>query len=101
MSHRQASDQQIRKMLITLHDELERTRTINPEERAMLRHLMSDIQEMLQRPDEEITPDSPHYQANQNFLDRMESSIELLEADHPALRVMIEKALDTLNIAGI
>jgi hypothetical protein len=67
----------------------------------MLRHLMADIQEILNRSDLEPSAEKPRLEANQNLLTRLEESIDLLETNHPALRIMIEKALDTLNIAGI
>ena len=101
MKNQKPDDQQIREMLLQLHAELQQTKTLDPEERAMMRHLMADIQEMLDRPEPEPASENPRYQPNQNLLDRMEASVELLETNHPALRVMIEKALDTLNIAGI
>lgn len=101
MNNQRASDEQIREMLIKLHAELEQTQALDPEERALLRHLMADIQEMLDRPEGATAPDQPRYQPSQKFLNRLQNSIELIEANHPALRVMVEKALDTLNLAGI
>ena len=101
MNDQQPTDQEIRETLIQLHEELKRTKSLTKDEQAMLRHLMADIQEMLDRLELETAPDEPRYQPSQNFLTRLENSIDLFEANHPALRIMLEKALDTLNIAGI
>jgi hypothetical protein len=98
MSEQQPDDQQIRQMLTQLHDELEHAETLDDDERAMMRHLMADIQEALKRSADAHTPGYP---ANQSLMARLEQSVDVLEVNHPALTVMIEKALDTLNLAGI
>jgi hypothetical protein len=98
MSEQRPDDQQIRQMLVQLHDELQQAKTLDDDERALMRHLMSDIQEMLKRSDE---AQALAYAANPSFLSRLQKSVDVLEVNHPALTVMIEKALDTLNLAGI
>ncbi len=98
MSEQRPDDQQIRQMLVQLHDKLERTHTLDEDERALMRHLMADIQEMLDQPG---AREAPRYQPTQPFVDRLEKSIDLLEVNHPTLTVVIEKLLDTLNLAGI
>ena len=97
----QPDDQQIRETLIQLHNELERTKSLNKDEQDMLRHLMADIQDLLSSSELESDPDQPRYQPSQNFLNRLQDSIDLFEANHSTLRIMLEKALDTLSIAGI
>lgn len=103
MSQQQPNDQEIRKMLIQLHDELQRTQTLDEDEKAMMRHLMADIQTLLNPSGGSGAGDSGAqiYPANTSVLDRFEQSIDVLEAEHPTLASMIRKALDTLNIAGI
>ncbi len=98
MSEQQPNDQEIRQLLIQLHDELEHTKTLDENERAMMRHLMNDIQDMLKRTEKQA---SPEYQPSQGFMDRMETSIDVLEVSHPTLTAMIQKAVDILNMAGI
>jgi polyhydroxyalkanoate synthesis regulator phasin len=92
MSEQKPSDQQIRNMLMQLHEELERTQTLNENEQAMMRHLMEDIQATLAR---------ASHQHSSSIVERLEESVETLEVSHPTLSSMIRKALDTLNIAGI
>ncbi len=98
MSQQQPNNQDIRRTLIQLHDELERTQSLDEKERAMMRHLMNDIQEILRRSG---PAESFEYKPNKSFLGRMEQSIDMLEVSHPTLTAMINKALETLNIAGI
>ncbi len=98
MSEQKPNDQDIRRMLTQLHDELERTQTLDENEQAMMRHLMNDIREMLARTEHQK---NPSYQLNNTFMDQLEESVETLEVSHPTLSSLIRKALDTLNIAGI
>lgn len=95
MSQPQSNDpEEVRKMLIQLHDELERTQTVNENQRALMRHLMKDIQTLLDREDAVRQP-------SKSILNRWEKSIAELEVSHPTLTTMIEKTLESLNIAGI
>ena len=100
MSQPQPKDEEIRKMLIQLHDELQQTpgESLNKDEKDMLRHLMKDIQVMLDQPEE---PGARIFPANESILDQFEQSVDLLELNHPTLSAAIRKVLDTLNIAGI
>lgn len=100
MSQRQPKDEEIRTMLIQLHDELQQTpaESLNSDEKDMLRHLMKDIQAMLDRPQES---GARVYPSNESIVDQFEQSVEVLELNHPTLSAAIRKVLDTLNIAGI
>ena len=103
MSQPQPDDDEIRKMLIQLHDELQQTpsESLNQEEKDLLRHLMKDIQAMLDRPVESHAAGAQIYPANETIVDRLEQSVDLLQVTHPTLSAAIRKVLDTLNIAGI
>ncbi len=90
--------QQLCERLAELHVELERTQTVNQDEQAMLRHLIADIQDLLDRCSEESLS---NYKPDPSLIDRLRLAIDTFEVTHPTLTVMIEKALDTLNIAGI
>jgi hypothetical protein len=98
MSEERPDDQEIRRMLVQLHDRLETARTLDDDERAMMRHLMADIQDLLRQLED---VEAPHYQPSRSFLNRLQASIDLLEVNHPTVTIMIEKLLDTLNLAGI
>jgi hypothetical protein len=90
MNEQQPKDQEFRQMLSMLHDELAKAHTLDEDERAMMRHLMNDIQELLNR-DQPAAP----------VINRLEKSITELEVTHPTLTAAIKKVLDTLNVAGI
>ncbi len=92
MSDQKPNDQDIRRMLSELHDELERTQSLDENEQAMMRHLMNDIQAALAR--------KGHKPAS-SLVDRLEESVEVLEVSHPTLSSLIRSTLDTLNMAGI
>ncbi len=92
MSEQKPSDQEIRRMLTQLHDELERTETLDENEQAMMRHLMNDIQVTLAHAGRKPTS---------SFVNRLEESVETLEVSHPTLSSLIRKPLESLNIAGI
>lgn len=96
MFEQQPKNQEIREMLIQLHDELERTQTLDENERSMMRHLINDIQEALNR---QAGSDQPP--AEPTIITRLEKAVSLLEVEHPTLTAAIQKALDTLNVAGI
>lgn len=92
MSEQKPSDQDIRRMLLQLHEELERKQALNEDEQAMMRHLMDDIQATLAR---------TGHQHSGSIVERLEKTVETLEVSHPTLSSIVRKALDTLNIAGI
>ena len=94
MSEQTPKDHEIRAMLTQLHDELERTHTLDEGERAMMRHLMSDIQLALRPEDEREAPSG-------RLVDRLNKAISVLEVSHPTLTSTLKKALDTLTVAGI
>lgn len=94
----QPTKRQICDQLTALHAELERTETLDETEQAQLRHLMMDIQSLLERCAEEV---SPEYRPDESLTGRFRQAIDALEVNHPTLTLMIEKTLDTLNIAGI
>jgi hypothetical protein len=90
----------IRQMLIQLHEQLAQAQAegIDEEDQALLHHLMGDIQEMLARAEQ----GSPaHALPSTTIADRMESAVTRLEVTHPTLTSMLQKAMDTLSIAGI
>lgn len=96
----QPNKTEIRQMLIQLHDQLAQAQAegIDENDQALLRHLMGDIQEMLNRAEHDS---QARYPANPSIAERMEAAITRLEISHPTLSSMIRKALDTLDIAGI
>jgi hypothetical protein len=89
------SSPSLRQTLKKLHQEIERTDPVDAEEQALLQHLMSDIQELIDR--EEAEPESGFDQLN----NRLRTAILKTEVSHPTLTLMMGKALDALSNAGI
>lgn len=98
MTDQNPKNQEIRQMLIRLHDELREAETLDENEQALLRHLIDDIQDLLKRAEH---GSSSRYQPNTGLIGQMETAIEELEVSHPTLVATIRKALDILNVAGI
>jgi len=78
-------------MLQKLHDELERTESLDEQGREMLVHLSKDIQKMLGgRPGERPT-----------IMKNLQDAIDHFEVDHPAITAALSQMLNTLSNAGI
>jgi hypothetical protein len=98
MNEQKSDNRQILQTLTELHEELERIHTLDENERTLVKHLMTDIQEHLRHLDEGA---ASGYQPSRSSLGRFRKAINLFEISHPALTRMIEKALEALDVAGI
>jgi hypothetical protein len=98
MSEQKPDDREIHRILVELHDELERAQPLDEDERAMLRHMMGDIREVLDRSDAEVVI---RYRPNETLTERLRQAVDHFEVTNPDLTMVIKKALDTLSIAGI
>ncbi len=87
--------QQLREQLQQLHTELERTESVDQASRDMLRHLISDVQELLDRSEEGPS------QRDRPFLNRLRKGIAAFEATHPELTLTMSEVVDTLTNAGV
>jgi len=86
------TDQNLREILERLHDELDRTKSLDEKGREMLRHLNKDIRELLERSGEEV---------DENILERLQDSIDYFEATHPRVTQMLSEMMRILSNAGI
>jgi hypothetical protein len=98
-------DKELRETIETLHSNLEKTPSVNDDSRELLRELLEDIAELLERsgvesPVKEGCAGEPP--------DRMESLVERLkeatlhfEVDHPHLAKAIDRVVDALGRGGI
>ncbi len=80
-------DNPLRDDLERLHDELERTRTLDPQSRQMLVHLERDIQALLKTP----TP-----AARSSLQGRLGAALARVEDSNPGLTLVIKQVLDHL-----
>ena len=86
--------QQLRTQLEQLHAELAQVKTLDSTEAEMLQHLAEDIQEVLDR--EENQP--RHYTG---LGDRLKEGVARLEASHPRATEAMRQAIDQLAYLGI
>jgi len=89
------ADQGLRELLEQLHSEIERTETIDEKGQELLRHLGSDIRELLDR------SEGKQIQLRPKTVQSLEDTIDYLEITHPALTTLLAKILETLSSAGV
>ena len=85
------TDQKLRELLQQLHDELERTKSVDEKGREMLRQLNEDIQQFL-----DPTRDNPT-----TLLGRLQDAIDHFEVEHPAITTALSHMMNALSNAGI
>lgn len=86
------SDENLRKLLEQLHQELEHTESVDEKGNELLRHLNADIRDLLER-SEVKTDDS--------MLERLQDTIDHFEVTHPTLTTMLSEMMTILSNAGI
>ena len=89
------TDEELRKLLAEIRDELKGTATEDKRERKILADLIDDIEGLLKRSKHESV------QPEESMLGRLEEAIEDLEADHPTLTSALSNLLSALSNVGI
>jgi hypothetical protein len=89
------TDKDLRTLLEGLHDELQRTETLDEKGRALLRDLDVDIRDLLQRSGDAGA------QADETILERFQSAMDHFEITHPNLTMAISEMMKSLSNAGI
>jgi len=84
-----------RELLQQLHDEINKTQTVDEKGKALLRDLDGDIRELLERSGEH--PEQVHT----SIVQTLENTVSHFEVTHPELTVLVSKLLATLSNAGI
>jgi hypothetical protein len=84
-----------RELLQQLHDEINKTQTVDEKGKELLRDLDADIRNLLARSEEHPG------QAQSSIVQTLESTISHFEVTHPELTVLVSKLLATLSNAGI
>ena len=85
--------QKLRSDLQKLHGELQAIKSLDEDERQMLRRLDSDIGELLAR-DDDLRPDLGTGQ-------RLKEGLAHVEADHPRVALLLRQMVDSLAYLGI
>jgi hypothetical protein len=88
-------DENLRKILEQLHDELERTESVDETGDELLRHLNDDIRSLLER------SGRAEIQADDSVLERWQNAVDHFEVTHPALTTLLSEMMTILSNAGI
>ncbi len=86
---------ELNKLLDQLHDEIQKTRTVDEKSSELLRDLDADINTLLKQSGEIPV------RVNPSITQRLESALNHFETTHPDLTKTISKLLDILCNAGI
>ena len=89
------TDENLRKLLEQLHDELERVESMDEKGDELLRHLNADIRNLLKR------SGKGKGQLDESVLERLEDAIDHFEVTHPTLTAMLSELMTILSNAGI
>ena len=89
------TDEELRKLLTEIRDELKQTPTDDTRERKILGDLIDDIERLLERSKHESM------QPEESMLGRLEGAIDDLEADYPSLTSTLSNLLSALSNVGI
>jgi hypothetical protein len=89
------ADKDLRSLLEGLHDELERTESLDENGRALLRDLDADIRDLLERSGDEGIP------TDESILQRVQSATDHFEVTHPTITMTLSEIMTVLSNAGI
>jgi hypothetical protein len=89
------NDQDLCRLLEQLHSEIEATKTVDENERELLRDLDADIRALLERCEAEQAQTHPL------TMRRFENAIEYLQVNHPTLTAMLSNISTILSNAGV
>jgi ElaB/YqjD/DUF883 family membrane-anchored ribosome-binding protein len=85
----------LRETLEQLHGELQQTKAVDASSRELLKHLMKDIQDVL---DDSSADSQKKYEP---LTRRLQESVAHLEDSHPRLTLTIGRVLDNLAAIGL
>ena len=88
-------EQRLRELLEELHNEMEQDESLGEQPRDLLKTVMGDIQERLDRDGSEA-PDWPS-----SIGDRLRESLEHFGESHPTVTSTVGRVLDALSNMGI
>lgn len=85
------TDQNLRKLLEQLHEELARTESVDEKGRELLGHVNEDMKKFL----------DPNQENPKALLDQLQKAIDHFEVEHPAITTALSQILNALSNAGI
>jgi len=87
-------EKSIAHMAKELETQIEKARTLTPEDRRVLEDLRRDIKDLLERSEEPA-------QSNRAVIDRLRDASGRFESSHPGLAAVLTEAIDLLTKLGI
>jgi hypothetical protein len=88
-------NKELDQLLHKLHDEIERTTSVDEKGSELLSDLEGDIRTLLERSQENPVKVHP------SIVQRLESALNQFEVTHPDLTTLISNLLDSLSAAGL
>jgi hypothetical protein len=88
-------DQELRKLIESLHAEIQKTHTVDEKGQELLVDLEADIRKLLGQTGGAAAPVHP------STLRRMEEGLDHFEVTHPTLTILLSKLLEALSNVGI
>ncbi|HKJ38605.1 MAG TPA: DUF4404 family protein [Anaerolineales bacterium] len=85
------TDQKLPELLQQLHDELEKTESVDEEGREMLAHLNADIRKFI----------DPAEEDDDTIFEQIRDAIDRFEVEYPSITAALSQILNTLSNAGI
>ena len=85
------TDQKLPELLQQLHDELEKTESVDEEGRELLTHLNADIRKFI----------DPAEEDDDTIFDQIQDAIDHFGVEHPVITTALSQILNSLNNAGI
>jgi hypothetical protein len=88
-------NKELNELLHKLHDEIQKTRSIDGKDSELLRDLEGDIRTLLEK------SQGGTIQVHPSIQQRLELAVNHFEVSHPDLTTLISNLLDSLSSAGI
>jgi hypothetical protein len=88
-------DQELQKLIESLHDEIQNTQSVDEKGRELLMHLETDIRKLLTQ------AGGVTAQVHPSTLQRLQEGLDHFELTHPTLTIRISKLLEALSNVGI
>lgn len=87
-------EQKLRQLVENLHDELDRTDSVDDESRAMLQELTGDIDQL-------VAQDEMATEQRADTAQQVQEAAARFESEHPRLATVLSEIVDTLVKLGI
>jgi chaperonin cofactor prefoldin len=88
-------DQELQKLIESLHEEIQNAQSVDEKGRELLEHLEADIRKLLTQAGGVSHPVHP------STLQRLQEGLDHFEVTHPTLTIQLSRVLEALSNVGI